>query len=642
MKIKSLRLKNFKGIKEFKADFGCADTAIFGDNGTGKTTINDAVSWLLFDKDSSGAANFSIKTLGQFGNEIHNLDHEVEAEFVNGKPVTLKKVYKEKWTKKRGAAEAEFSGHTTDHYIDDVPVSKKEYQEKVTSLGVDEQVSRLLTNPAEFPSLHWQKQREILLSICGDITDERVIEENEELAGLPDILDGKTCEDRKKIILVNRTKINKDLDGIPARIDEVEQSKPEIKNTNHTLLIKRLGDQRQALKRKQSEVADAKAGGGAAKIKQALVAQESVIADIQRKHTAQTDTALSGKKKTLSTLKDEMAELSRGHQSIAAEIGNKTEVAKTIEETILSLRARWFEADERVWSGDSNCPTCKQPLPEDQIEAAKAAFNTSRAKDIARINESGATNKAELEKLQKQITDLQAAEKESARVIEETRASIQALESEIENLKTESPAVTELPEYKEAIEKRDSLQSKIDSGEKDSYGIIAALEEEAQEIQAGIDADEKSISSIEALYKANDRIEELTKQQKKLAQEFEELDGHLHLIDLFTRRKVAMLDELINERFSLVRFKLAEVQVNGGIKDVCEITVNGVPYSSVNSAGKVKAGLDIIKTLQEHYNFRPMIFVDCAESITEIPEMPETQVITLAVSAEDRELRVGN
>lgn len=127
MKILNLTLQSFKGIRNFELNTQGKDTNIYGDNATGKTTLADAFMWLLFDKDSSNRKDFQIKTLGSNGEPEHGLEHAVEAvlELEDGSQLALKKVYQEKWTKKRGSATAEFTGHTTDYFVDGVPVQKK-------------------------------------------------------------------------------------------------------------------------------------------------------------------------------------------------------------------------------------------------------------------------------------------------------------------------------------------------------------------------------------------------------------------------------------------------------------------------------------------------------------------------------------
>ena len=183
VKLLSLHLENFKGIKKFTLDANGSNVRVFGDNAVGKTTLFDAFVWLLFDKDSQNKKDFSIKTLDNEGNVIHNLEHTVEGEFlIDSTVIKLKKVYKEKWTKKRGQPIAEFTGHTTDHFVDDVPINKKEYTAKVAEI-VDEEVFKLLTSPTHFNEhLDWKKRRAILLEIAGEVTDQEVINSKSELS----------------------------------------------------------------------------------------------------------------------------------------------------------------------------------------------------------------------------------------------------------------------------------------------------------------------------------------------------------------------------------------------------------------------------------------------------------------------------
>ena len=78
IKLKTLALENFKGIRKFTLEPG--NTCIIaGANATGKTTLIDAFLWLLFNKDSQGKADFALKTLKD-GQEIPNIEHSVEME----------------------------------------------------------------------------------------------------------------------------------------------------------------------------------------------------------------------------------------------------------------------------------------------------------------------------------------------------------------------------------------------------------------------------------------------------------------------------------------------------------------------------------------------------------------------------------
>jgi len=83
LRLSKLTMRNFKGVKDFTLESPSGSSLfVYGANRAGKTTVADAVSWLLFGKDSAGQAQFEIKTLTETGEALHNLEHEVSATFV--------------------------------------------------------------------------------------------------------------------------------------------------------------------------------------------------------------------------------------------------------------------------------------------------------------------------------------------------------------------------------------------------------------------------------------------------------------------------------------------------------------------------------------------------------------------------------
>ena len=149
IKIKRLSLENFKCHRALTLNFDGGNASIYGDNASGKTSIYDALTWLLFGKDSAGNGekNIEIKPLNAMG-EVK--DHEaltaVEAVLqVNGEEQTLRRTYKEVWTTKRGSGTASYDGNTSDYYIDGVPCKRNAFQDKVNEL-VGEDTFRMLTS----------------------------------------------------------------------------------------------------------------------------------------------------------------------------------------------------------------------------------------------------------------------------------------------------------------------------------------------------------------------------------------------------------------------------------------------------------------------------------------------------------------
>ena len=165
------------------------------------------------------------------------------------------------------------------------------------------------------------------------------------------------------------------------------------------------------------------------------------------------------------------------------------------------------------------------------------------------------------------------------------------------------------------------------------------VQQEIDTLSGAITALEQAMARVEARKNGLKRIEELKAEERQLAAEYEELESQLYLTEEFIRAKVRMLEEKINNKFEMARFKLFNVLVNGGIEECCETMYDGVPYSNLNNGARLNIGLDIINTLAEHYGFAPPIWLDNAESVTDILQT-KGQQIRLVVSEKDKQLRV--
>lgn len=112
-------MRNFKGVLgERVVEFSPTVTKVYGANRTGKTTIADAFRWCLFGKNTEGKADFGIKTKDAQGNVIPELEHEVTVLLdVDGQETTITRTFVEKWSKPRGVAEKQLTGHTTTYTV---------------------------------------------------------------------------------------------------------------------------------------------------------------------------------------------------------------------------------------------------------------------------------------------------------------------------------------------------------------------------------------------------------------------------------------------------------------------------------------------------------------------------------------------
>ena len=228
--LQKLILKNFKGIKSKTIDFRSHETNVFGANGTGKTTLFDAFTWVLFGKDSHDRKDFNVKTILENGKTIEKTEHCVIASLsVDGEEVVLTRIYKENWVKKRGEIDAELKGHETEFYVNDVPKKSGEYSAFINEL-VNENYFKFITNPKYFTAQNRKVQRDILFEIAGTISDAEIANGNEAFAKLLADLNGKSVEDYKLQINTQKKKLKDDLQAFPIRIDEAEKGKPEAED----------------------------------------------------------------------------------------------------------------------------------------------------------------------------------------------------------------------------------------------------------------------------------------------------------------------------------------------------------------------------------------------------------------------------
>jgi len=653
MILRKLKLKNFKGVKNFELDTGGKDVDIFGDNEVGKTTLFDAVTWLLFNKDSLNSANFDIKTLKPNGQPIHKLEHSVEAAFdMDGTEMVLRKVYYEKYTKRRGQASREFAGHNTDHFIDGVPVTMTEYKNQIKDI-CDENLFKLLSNPRHFNEiLHWQDRRKMLLEVCGDITDKDVIDSNNELKDLPGILVKRKLEDHRKVIASRRAEINKELDKIPVRIDEISSSAVEVRNKSEVEIY--LSESRDEKKTAEEVLKEIKAGGESEVLVTKLREVENKIQELDNKEAAASLKVRQARDDERQKLWKAVEDIKYSIETIEKDQKKRRDDFRFIEgripkysAAIAELRAEWHKEDLKDFEYQESdvCLLCGQKLPKEQIEENEASyreiFNKEKAKKLESINKEGKERtlklnnvEKEIAKINDQIVNFDITLIDLRKKLTTAEAALEAFDKQIEARDPDNPERVALLKETEEIEKQ--INDK-----KGSVDPEAVAEGEAQ-IQAHdirIESYEKELLQIDANKRIDVRVKELSDQERTLSAEFEDLERQLYLADQFVRTKVAMLEEKINNRFKLARFKLFDEQINQGLSETCVVTSNGVPYPSMNNAARINIGLDICNTLSEHFGKEIPIWIDNKEAVSELLGT-KSQQIRLIVSAEDKKLRI--
>lgn len=646
--LQKLALTNFKGIKHFELVVDGNNAEVFGENATGKTSIYDAFLWALFGKDSENKKDFGIKTKDQEGNELHYLDHSVEVSLlVDGKPLELKKVFKEEYKQKRGAVSKEFTGHTTDYYLDGVPVKMKDYNSKVSEL-IDENIFKLLTNPAYFNEvLKPKERRDQLLEIAGgDISDEDVIASDKKLEVLVTILNGRSIEDHKKVIAAKQKDINKELDRIPVRIDEANRSFPDTTGLNKEEIITEIDFLQKEKEAKLDEYNRINNGSEVSNKQRELMELQSKQLDLQNVHKAKEQDGVLKLRQQFNLHQDNLESFMRKQRIAKGEIEDMQFSINQKSGKMAQLRDEWNEVNDKTFNfeEDTVCSLCGQALPEEKLasqkEDAQAAFNKEKSDKLESIQSQGQQLKAEKESLEAKVKAKQEelAGYEDALGIEQK--DIDVLTEKIQKAQNATTSFEDTPEYKDIQSQRKELEEAIQELKQSSQAALDKVTEEGKKLTSEIEALQTDLAKFNQSEQTAARIKELEQQQQDLSAAYEELEGQENLANEFIKAKVNLLESKITSKFKYARFKLFEPQINGGLQEVCKTMYKGVTYGEgLNNAAKINVGLDIINTLFQHYGITVPIFIDNSEAVTQLIDV-DSQVISLRVSKGDTQLRV--
>lgn len=640
--LKSLRLKNFKGIKDLTVDFSKA-TNIFGENATGKTTLFDAATWLLFDKDSQDRTTFEIKTLDINNNVLHGLEHEVIGVVsVDGRDITLTKTYKEKWTKKRGEAERELTGHETLYYIDEVPVKKSEYQDKINSI-INEQLFKLISNPLYFSvNMKWQDRRKALLDIIGDITTERVIGYKGNLRAIEALLVDKDIDTLKKSLSARRKKLNDDIKSIPYRIDELNNSIKEIDFEALELQKESIVSEIRAVEDKILD--SSRVNEELLQEKNNLYELKSKLRNIEFIAKEEAQKPLKELKRDLNICKDD---ITYGVENQILKLENSIKYNNNLvidyEKKLLALRNDWAAVNNETLEinpDEFKCPTCKREFESHDVESKITEmtenFNQSKAARLNKINENGKHYKNTAESLNLEIKEEEAKLAGLYDELEIKKKKARELEQQISSFEPQLYLETN-QEYQDTLKQVQELEVKLQQPS-ETIDQVIDLKVKKRDLEHELEDINRQLNYKDMNVNTKARIAQLLDEEKKLSQQIAELEGQEFLCEEFIKTKVELLESGINSKFKYVSFKLFDTQVNGGLVETCEALINGVPFSNANTASQINAGLDIISALSEYYGVQAPIFIDNRESINRILET-DSQVINLIVS-KDKNLRV--
>lgn len=642
IRIVRLILENFKGVKSAGYNFCGKNAVIYGRNGTGKSSVYDAWCWLMTGKDSQGKApadngGFAIKPLAPDGSVVDRAARTVVEAVVDaaGREIVLRREYYERWTEKRGSSELSYDGNSTDYYIDEVPKSKRQYEEAVSEL-IPLDTLRLLSDVTAFARLDDKRRREILFGLAGLGDEQTIMETDERFEPLLEATDRMSLADYQKQQQILRRKLNEQRSHIPSRIDEVKRSIAELAEIPFDELRRSVADLEHDREKLDAQLAGV--GDRTGPIRLEISEQEKKRMALQ----LENDRYKADQRVQLpdtGALEREVSRLVVSFRYESRRYQDAQREKKRCENQTEHCREQWRELKAEQYPGDAICPTCGQQLPPEKQKAALEVWSEHQRRRIDQALEDG--------KRYKTLTDRAEAD------LETIKERMVKLENDIARAKDELesaravkvPEIRDMPDYEErraAIDAQlDKLRNQLWAAQEDHHKHTSALKATRDALTTEIRSLQEQIVKEDTLRRAKKREEELYQQTRDLSTQIADADRALDLIEQFTRYRASYVTDSINRRFKLAQFQLFRTQVNGGLVDCCDILYQGVPYNAgLNTGAKINVGLDIINTLSLHYGCSAPVFVDGAESVNELLLPEEAQCIRLTVSQSDEKVRM--
>lgn len=631
--LKKAVLENFMCYAHAEFDF-YAITKIVAKNGVGKSTIATAYLWCLFNCDYELKDNPVVRREVD-GVSVDDMDVSVELVLdADGKEVAMKKVQKRTYSK-------DGSSYKDDnkYFINDVPKTLKDFN---AYLDVDMNVFKMCSNINAFLNQKPAEMREYLFSLVENVTDLDIARSKAELAELAPLLEKYTTEELTAMNKATKTKITKDLPILDGQIKEKErdiQIKSDIDTSDLELLKNSLKEQIKDCIAKQTDN------------DKLLAEYNKASADILDLKFKQGDLSRKANEENIKVrrdIEDKIADKKFLVKQTEKTIADTESCIASSEKTIESIKAylqterdKWKEENERKFDDSSLiCPYCGNEYKEDKKEQLKADFAKHKADNLEAITDNGNMYKERLDKEKATLESLKAELPQHKESLEMLNTAIADLEKQLSELPQEVD-VTATEEYK-ALEQQIAEKEQAMSKANDISSVKAELKAQENDLRQQLSECERKIAESNT-EKDEQRLEELRAEQRTQEQNKANAEKILDLLDELDKAKNETLSDSINSHFSLVKWKLFELNKSGGYKSVCIPTVNGksILTTMSNKGNRILGRVDICNSIQKISGMSVPIILDDSESLDstnqkKVADMVDSQLIMLIVNDSEK------
>lgn len=664
--IDKICLRYFKGVENKEIVLGDNINVVKGRNGIGKSTIADAISWVLFGTNQAGATKFGIKTKDKDGREIEDVAHSVEISLSvqDEQEGMMCYVLTRTLTETR-----KDDGSVTNNYtykVDGEVETAGDFK-KVVDAICPEEVFRLCSSPYSFTQMDWSEQRKRLNEMFGVPSVEDVTGGDKKYDAIKELLEKDDVDKILKHLNYKRKEVQKNLDEVPVRLEALKNVLPKAEDW--AAVEKLILEKRKEITetRKNLNTID---NGGADFIrkyqnisilnldhKRKRIMEESAQLRLGEiiKANAEAKTAC---KKAVAEAEQNIEDLKQKLKSFDVALVKCDARMNELDAEKADVKEKWKLIKARTWEwneDDAFCPTCKQALPEDQVqkimEESKKTFLNNQASDLKKLGDDAARIKEEVKKCeenteyfktQQKATQTQLGEAETA--LEEARKALEEQAKKEEEKVSVETLLAEKPEYKQVCDRIKKIEAEqenpADEGmSEEDKKLKADLEKKLKDLESEREVLASRLAVKAQWEKVNAQIVGLQEERTQWKEQIDSLDEKIKAASDFQKRSCEVLEENVNRRFKLVRWKMFRRQLDGTDKPWCECSVDGVPYSDLNTAAKINAGLDITNTLKRHYGVDVPCVIDNAETVQE-PLYEGGQQIRLTVT-DDEDIVIG-
>lgn len=634
IRFEKVTLLNFCGIDNAEIEFYHNITTICGRNGIGKSTIFNAIYYVLFGTDQFGNA-LDIKTYDSNHQIIREIPHEASLTIsVDGEETTFKRTLTDLW-------KGEQVKNTYKYFIDGEVVTAGDYRKAIENI-CPEKTFRLCSSATAFTSMSWQEQRKFLQSLVPEVTQDDITQGDTRYDFITEELKKRELEAFIHHLKYTRKEVQDNLDKVPVRLAELNNALPQAEDWEK--LAAELNEAKNSLKEVSDKINLAQNGATDSvrneglrrrieftqkRIDEITTSARNLSNEEATKHESDLISARAAAS-TATRMVDELKQKMEGLTNTEIQ-ANKHKEECEAEVSKLNERSASISLMKWEWDdADSMCPHCGQPLPLDRVAELKQQSHDRFNNDISDRQK----------ELQKEFSDLQQRYTDIKKLIENTneerrnttnqlteaqKAKKQAdahLEAILaENVRTADDFLAANDNYRQATEEIKSLTEELNkpSDSKDISQLLIDLKNQQTEKQQTVDSLSVCLAAKETYDHISTLISNAQGDKEKYQEQLDNIDQKLDTANDYQQKACQLLEERVNKHFSYVQFSLFKTNLEGERKQACECYHDGVPYSSLNTAAKANAGIDIAYTVAEKFDISvPIILDECESNLSPI------------------------